>query len=298
MRELAEAGLRLTDGACNWSIVAFPSEGWAQLVFGEPDVERLWEAIATAVRLDEPDPVAAWQEHLDAARPARGGAERAAASTPSATGAPAPTSRSGSTPTRSGSRRSTLARDRARREHADRGGLHDARCPPGRRHGRGDLSAPAPGHVVTRPPDPVRGRPGGRGRRRRGPATSCARTSRATRAPPGSARWRSSTSARASARPGSSSTTRSSTRTPRATSRSATRSSRPSPGAEEIAAEERHARGINHSSLHTDFMIGSHEVDDRRCHHGGRRGADPRPTATGCSDSPLHCDERDVAQPG
>lgn len=48
----------------NWTIVAFPSEGWAQAVFGEPDVERLWRAIAQAVRLDEPDPVAAWEAHV------------------------------------------------------------------------------------------------------------------------------------------------------------------------------------------------------------------------------------------
>ena len=39
------------------------SEGWAKQVFGEPDVERLWEKIAICMRLDEPDPVAAWQEH-------------------------------------------------------------------------------------------------------------------------------------------------------------------------------------------------------------------------------------------
>jgi aminopeptidase len=64
LREVSEASLRLTGGACNWSIVAFPSEGWARLVFGEPDVDRLWDAIATTVRLDEPDPVEAWREHL------------------------------------------------------------------------------------------------------------------------------------------------------------------------------------------------------------------------------------------
>jgi aminopeptidase len=64
MREVSEASLKLTAGECNWSIVAFPNNGWANLVFGEPDVARLWEAVATAVRLDEPDPVAAWQEHL------------------------------------------------------------------------------------------------------------------------------------------------------------------------------------------------------------------------------------------
>jgi aminopeptidase len=64
MRALAEASLRLTDGLCNWSIVAFPNEGWARTVFGEPDVERLWQAVARAVRLDEADPVAAWREHI------------------------------------------------------------------------------------------------------------------------------------------------------------------------------------------------------------------------------------------
>jgi aminopeptidase len=64
MRELSEESLKLTDGLCNWTIVAYPNEGWAQTVFGEPDVERLWEAVATAVRLDEPDPVAAWRDHI------------------------------------------------------------------------------------------------------------------------------------------------------------------------------------------------------------------------------------------
>ncbi len=47
----------------NWTIAAFPSAGWAEQVFGEPDVERLWQAIAATVRLDEDDPVAAWREH-------------------------------------------------------------------------------------------------------------------------------------------------------------------------------------------------------------------------------------------
>jgi aminopeptidase len=64
MREVSEASLRLTDGLCNWAIVSFPNEGWAQTVFGERDVERLWSAVASAVRLDEPDPVSAWREHI------------------------------------------------------------------------------------------------------------------------------------------------------------------------------------------------------------------------------------------
>lgn len=47
-----------------WTIVGCPNEGWARTVFGEPDVERLWDAVITATRLDEPDPVAAWREHV------------------------------------------------------------------------------------------------------------------------------------------------------------------------------------------------------------------------------------------
>jgi aminopeptidase len=57
-----------TTGKVNWAIVAVPTEGWARAVFGEPDVERLWEAIAHTVRLDEPDPVAAWREHAERLR--------------------------------------------------------------------------------------------------------------------------------------------------------------------------------------------------------------------------------------
>ena len=64
MHALAEESLKLTDGLCNWTIVAYPNEGWARTVFGEPDVERLWEAVGHAVRLDEADPVAAWREHI------------------------------------------------------------------------------------------------------------------------------------------------------------------------------------------------------------------------------------------
>ncbi len=64
MREVAEESLKLTDGLCNWTIVAYPNAGWAQTVFGEPDVERLWDAVGAAVRLDEADPVAAWRDHI------------------------------------------------------------------------------------------------------------------------------------------------------------------------------------------------------------------------------------------
>jgi len=49
----------------NWCGVGAPTAGWARQVLGEPDVERLWELVAFCFRLDEPDPVAAWREHLD-----------------------------------------------------------------------------------------------------------------------------------------------------------------------------------------------------------------------------------------
>jgi aminopeptidase len=44
-----------------WTVVPAPNTGWAQEVFGEPDVERLWDAVSTAMRLDDPDPVASWR---------------------------------------------------------------------------------------------------------------------------------------------------------------------------------------------------------------------------------------------
>ncbi|GLW32700.1 aminopeptidase [Actinoplanes regularis] len=45
-----------------WTAVGAPNPGWATQVFGEPDVERLWQAVGTAMRLDEDDPARAWRE--------------------------------------------------------------------------------------------------------------------------------------------------------------------------------------------------------------------------------------------
>ncbi|HET9115869.1 MAG TPA: aminopeptidase [Gaiellaceae bacterium] len=55
---------QLSERSVNWTIVAAPNEGWARQIFDEPDLERLWEAVSYCMRLDEADPVAAWQEHL------------------------------------------------------------------------------------------------------------------------------------------------------------------------------------------------------------------------------------------
>ena len=63
-RDIREIYLPLALGrVLNWVIVPAPNEGWAETVFGEPDLERLWQAVATAMRLDSDDPVAAWRDH-------------------------------------------------------------------------------------------------------------------------------------------------------------------------------------------------------------------------------------------
>lgn len=53
----------LLSGDVAWTIVAAPNPGWAKQVFGEPDVERLWDAVGTALRLGEGDVVQAWWDH-------------------------------------------------------------------------------------------------------------------------------------------------------------------------------------------------------------------------------------------
>ena len=52
----------------NWCIVPFPTQDWAELV--HPDIEPeaayqlLWQELERILRLDEPDPVAAWEMRL------------------------------------------------------------------------------------------------------------------------------------------------------------------------------------------------------------------------------------------
>ena len=52
-------------GDVNWTIVPYPTAGWARTVFGEPDVDRLWGHLKTFLRLDEPDPTEAWKRHIE-----------------------------------------------------------------------------------------------------------------------------------------------------------------------------------------------------------------------------------------
>lgn len=64
-RDLTAERIRIALGdQVRWTIAAYPTEGWAETMYGTPDVESLWSAVATAVRLDEDDPTAAWRAHL------------------------------------------------------------------------------------------------------------------------------------------------------------------------------------------------------------------------------------------
>jgi aminopeptidase len=64
-----ESGQVVNDRTTNWSIIPCPSPAWASLVYPDLDPD---EALATleghvihVLRLDEPDPIAAWQERID-----------------------------------------------------------------------------------------------------------------------------------------------------------------------------------------------------------------------------------------
>jgi len=54
----------------NWAVIAAASPGWAQRVFPNASAETqlglLWDAIRRLCRLDQPDPIGAWERHLKA----------------------------------------------------------------------------------------------------------------------------------------------------------------------------------------------------------------------------------------
>ena len=58
----------ISQNKTNWCVVAMPVASWASKVFPDlpPDEReaRLWDAVLDAVRINEPDPVQAWKEHV------------------------------------------------------------------------------------------------------------------------------------------------------------------------------------------------------------------------------------------
>jgi len=66
---LPEAMQIIDDRTTNWTAVPCPTPAWAQLVHPELEggeaIDRLWRDIIHICRLDEPDPIAAWNDRLD-----------------------------------------------------------------------------------------------------------------------------------------------------------------------------------------------------------------------------------------
>lgn len=64
---LKEYRERLMSNKNVWCIASIPTKSWAKKVFPyvseEEAIEKLWDAIFSAVRVDREDPVAAWEEH-------------------------------------------------------------------------------------------------------------------------------------------------------------------------------------------------------------------------------------------
>jgi len=69
---LKEVTKLIADRSTNWCIPPCPHREWAKVVFAdlpeEEAYERLWQQLEHVLRLDEPDPNAAWDERMDVLR--------------------------------------------------------------------------------------------------------------------------------------------------------------------------------------------------------------------------------------
>ncbi|HSK67261.1 MAG TPA: aminopeptidase, partial [Anaerolineales bacterium] len=68
LQNYEEIGIQVSRNAINWCVVASAAPAWAKKIFPtlaeEEAVDKLWQAIFETTRATEPDPVAAWQEHI------------------------------------------------------------------------------------------------------------------------------------------------------------------------------------------------------------------------------------------
>jgi aminopeptidase len=68
LQNYSPIGVEVSRNAVNWCVVASGSPAWAAKIF--PDLkpeeaeEKLWQAVFETTRATEPDPVAAWMEHI------------------------------------------------------------------------------------------------------------------------------------------------------------------------------------------------------------------------------------------
>ncbi len=67
---IKETNTIVNERTVNWTILAYPTVPWARLCYPDLDddaaLARLWQDVKHVSRLDEPDPLAAWEERIDA----------------------------------------------------------------------------------------------------------------------------------------------------------------------------------------------------------------------------------------
>lgn len=69
LQNFSPVSVEVSRNAINWCVVASASPAWAAKIFPDLDQqeaeEKLWQAIFETTRATQPDPVAAWQEHIE-----------------------------------------------------------------------------------------------------------------------------------------------------------------------------------------------------------------------------------------
>ena len=68
LQHFSKVSEKVTTNAINWCVAAAAGEDWAKKVFPELSAEKaqekLWTEIFEATRVDQPDPIGAWQTHI------------------------------------------------------------------------------------------------------------------------------------------------------------------------------------------------------------------------------------------
>jgi aminopeptidase len=68
LTQFSRVGEKVSTNAINWCVVAAAGQEWAKKVFpelsAEKATEKLWEEIFQTTRIDQPDPITAWQGHI------------------------------------------------------------------------------------------------------------------------------------------------------------------------------------------------------------------------------------------
>ncbi|MEW6401027.1 MAG: aminopeptidase [Chloroflexota bacterium] len=72
LKQYSPVSASVSRNAVNWCVVSGASPGWAKKIFPDLSVDdaqdKLWQAIFEATRVDQPDPIKAWEKHIAALR--------------------------------------------------------------------------------------------------------------------------------------------------------------------------------------------------------------------------------------